>query len=208
MNCAEKGIHIEAGRENKLVCLCGNIFCSCAVVVVVVVSLFHDIFSRFVVSVMDALSSVLGAFDEGGVVADAFFPVESLVHAARAAENARVRAFHVSRAVSRMRLQRFSLGAAELESCMGGAVGSFFASAQVECSRDGLACGDRAPAPSSGALLGLEFAVGFAFGHESGFGLEGGCSLGAAGTTLGWFYTDRSGFAGEFLAVSFHALLP
>jgi len=89
MNCAEKGIHIEAGRENKFVCFCGNIFCSCAVVVVVV-SLFHDIFSRFVVSVMDALSSVLGAFDEGGVVADAFFPVESLVHAARAAENARV----------------------------------------------------------------------------------------------------------------------
>ena len=112
MNCAEKGIHIEAGRENKFVCLCGNIFCSCAVVVVVVVSLFHDIFSRFVVSVMDALSSVLGAFDEGGVVADAFFPVKGHAHSARATEDARVGAFHVSCAVSWVRLQGFSLALA------------------------------------------------------------------------------------------------
>jgi len=60
------------------------------------------------------------------VVADAFFPVKGHALSACATEDARVGAFHISRAVSWVRLQGFSLAlATELESLMVGAVGRF-----------------------------------------------------------------------------------
>jgi len=107
------------------------------------------------------------------MVADAFFPVKGHAHSARATEDARVGAFHVSCAVSWVRLQGFSLALAiERESLMVGAIGCIFPF-QVECSRDGLALRGRAPAKSSDALQGLEVAVRFASGDEGGFGLFG-----------------------------------
>jgi len=142
------------------------------------------------------------------VVADALFPVKGHAHSARATKDSRVGAFHVSRAVSWVRLHRLAFAfAAELESLMAGAVGGFL-SFQVECSRDGLARRGRAPAPSSGALQGLEGAVSFASGDEEGFSLLGRGVLDAA-----WPFRSNggfgdNGFSGEFAAASLHALLP
>jgi len=152
--------------------------------------------------------SLSRAFDEFDMVADAFFPVKGHVHSARATEDARVGAFHVSRTVSWVRLQGFSFAlATELESLMVGAIGRFLAF-QVECSRDDLALRGRAPAPSSNALHGLVGAVWFASRDEGGFVLLGlSCLIGARLCRRVGNCKDN-GFSGEFAAVSIHALLP
>jgi len=213
--CANKWIDICIQRlEKKQVCVCAEkemlfwlLWCCWS---------FPCLFSRFIVSIFDALTSVVllllltlfRAFDKWGVVAGAFFPVKGHAHAARTAEDTRVGAFYVSRAVSWVRLQWFAFAlAAELESLMAGAIGGFL-SFQVECSWDGLTGWSRAPAPPSSALQGLVGAVSFASGDEGGFGLLRHGHLFVAGPFRSNRECRDNGFSWEVLAVSVHALLP
>jgi len=215
--CANKWIDICIQRlEKKQVCVCAEkemlfwlLWCCWS---------FPCLFSRFIVSIFDALTSVVllllltlfRAFDKWGVVAGAFFPVKGHAHAARTAEDTRVGAFYVSRAVSWVRLQWFAFAlAAELESLMAGAIGGSFLSFQVECSWDDLTGWSRAPAPPSSALQGYVGAVSFASGDEGGFGRFGRVSLSDTGRTRSRKWKFRNGFLSrEILAVSVHALLP